>query len=255
MYKFLFLTYVFSLPLFSQVGIDNISPRDQQSLEYFFKYLINRTSLGYTLCGEKPCSIETFPCLSNAPPKHALKIFIRYPAYSIMKNGWTTWTKYKDHFNSENFVFRFIPQNNTLVLINKKATRKVIEDNIDLFHRYSNPSESLDYFLKQVCQPTDQDYFIKSNIILLGILLGYGRNNSLAFAQRGYLQNLKKFCLYGNSNCLNVIHDPGFISIQNGTNEIENKKILIKLRNAKKNIRDSFKNQQYFNTFTKIYSN
>ncbi|CUI16876.1 hypothetical protein PNK_1259 [Candidatus Protochlamydia naegleriophila] len=69
---------------------------------------------------------------------------------------------------------------------------------------------------------------------LLGILLGYGRNNSLAFSKTNYVQKLEPFELYETNNSLNFFMNPGFIMINNGTNENENEEIRQTFRLAKK---------------------
>jgi len=84
---------------------------------------------------------------------------------------------------------------------------------------------------------------------LLGILLGYGRNNALAFTQKSYVQSLEKFELDNSYQLLNLILNPGFVSIQNGTNEEENNQVRKVLQQAKKNIKKHFLMDCYFETF------
>ncbi len=186
-----------------------------------FNTFLNLSIIGYSLCGDKPASIETFPALAKIPLQYAVKIFAKHSAYSIVWNGIETWQSYSHLFPSKNFVFRFVPAYSTIVLINKRAALKVIEDNLDLFQKYSNSKQTAAEFLEEVCCPKDKDYMIRYNTALLGILLGYGRNNSLAFAKRSYVQKLERFKLYNTNDSLNVFMNPGFFIINNGTNEEE----------------------------------
>ncbi|WP_052354762.1 hypothetical protein [Candidatus Protochlamydia sp. R18] len=79
-----------------------------------------------------------------------------------------------------------------------------------MFQKHSNSNQNAAEFLKEVCCPKDRDYMIRYNITLLGILLGYGRNNSIAFSKRGYLQKLEGFQLYNANQSLNAFVNPGF---------------------------------------------
>lgn len=256
MYKLCFLAFLILVRTCYSYEIQNIPFEDKQTLDQFFNFIINRTSLGYTLCGEKPCSVETYPNLSRLPVRHAAKIFFKYPAYSTLVQGWKVWSQYAQYFPSKKFVFRHVPEYNTVILINKDAALIVIKENLDLFQKYTKLTLSADDFLQEVCLPKDKnkDYLIKYNTALLGILLGYGRNNSLAFTQKSYVQNLKKFEIDNSHQPLNLILNPGFASIQNGTNERENNKIKNTLQHAKRNIKESFQSKHYFETFIQIFT-
>jgi len=128
MHKFFFLALVILMRACYAYEIQDVSQENRQRLDQFFKFLITRTSFGYTLCGEKPCAIETYPMLSKTLSRYAVKIFFKYPGYSNLIQGWEVWSKYAKYFTSKNFVFRYVSEYQTFVLINKRATRKVIEE-------------------------------------------------------------------------------------------------------------------------------
>jgi hypothetical protein len=249
------ILFFFIIPFSSLAhpNIDKIPLEDRQKLEMFFDYLIHNSLIGYSLCGDKPISIETFPNLSKIPAKYAIKIFSKHPGYSILWRGWLIWQSYSHLFPSNRFVLRFIPKYSTLVLINKKSTRSVIEENLDLFQKYSNSNQTADEFLEEICCPKNKEYVVCYNSILLGILLGYGRNNAIAFSKRNYIQKLEPFRLYDHDD-LNAFMNPGFIAINNGTNEEENKQIRQILQTAKNNIQIAFKNGNFFRTFIDLFS-
>lgn len=256
MLKYLFLFFFVFFPFldWSHPNLKKIPLEDRQKLEKFFDYLIHNSIIGYSLCGEKPASIETFPTLSKIPPCYAIKIFAKHPGYSIVWNGIKAWQRNSHLFPSKNFVFRFVLAYNTVVLINKRATLKVIEDNLDLFQKYSHSNQSAAEFLEEVCYPKDKDYMIRYNTTLLGILLGYGRNNSLAFSKRSYIQKLENFKLYSANDSLNAFINPGFFIINNSTNEEENEKIRQTLRQSKRNIETSFKKGHYLESFIEFFT-
>lgn len=254
MLKFLFIYLFVFLPFlgWSHPNLEKIPLEDREKLERFFNFLMHRSIIGYSLCGEKPVSIDTFPALTKVPFRYAIKIFFEYSGYPILWNGIKTWQCYSHLFPSDLFVVRYISNYNTIVLINKRATLKVIEANLDLFQKYSNSKQTALEFLEEVCCPKDKEYLICYNITLLGILLGYGRNNSLAFTKRNYVQKLEPFELYETNNSLNAFMNPGFIMINNGTNENENEEIRQTFRLAKKNIESNFQNGNYLETFIRL---
>lgn len=256
MLKYLFVYFIAFHPFlgWSHPDLDKIPLEDREKLENFFDFLMHNSIIGYSLCGEKPASIETFPALAKIPPQYAVKIFAKHPGYSILWNGIKTWQRYSHLFPSNHFVFRYIPDYNTIVLINKREALKVIEANLDLFQKYSNSKQTAAKFLEEICCPRDKEYMIRYNITLLGILLGYGRNNSLAFAKRSYVQKLESFKLYKTNDSLNAFMNPGFIIINNGTNENENEEIRQKFRLAKKNIEANFQNRNYLKTFIQLFT-
>jgi len=253
-YSVLFLTIFFPFLGWSHPNLQKIPFEDKQKLEKFFDYLMHNSMIGYSLCGEKPTSMETFPVLAKIPLQYAIKIFVKHPGYSIVWNGIESWQSYSHLFLSKNFVFRFVPAYNTIVLINKMAALKIIKDNLDLFQKYSYTNQTAAEFLEELCYPKDKDYMICYDTTLLGILLGYGRNNSLAFAKRSYVQKLENFKLYNTNDSLNDFMNPGFFIINNGTNEEENKKIRQILRLAKYNIEVSFEKSHYFESFIDLFT-
>ncbi|WP_052354761.1 hypothetical protein [Candidatus Protochlamydia sp. R18] len=101
---FLYLILFFPFLGWSHPNLDKIPSKDRQTLENFFDYLIHNSIIGYSLCGEKPVSIETFPTLSKIPARYAVIIFTKHPGYSIVWNGIEIWQRYSHLFSSNNFV-------------------------------------------------------------------------------------------------------------------------------------------------------
>lgn len=251
--KYLFLFYIlFPLLGWSHPNIAKIPLEDRETLEKFFDFLIHNSIIGYPLCGDKPVSIETFPSLARIPTQYAIKIFSKHPGYSIVWKGIKTWEHYSHLFPSNNFFFRFVSAYNTIVLINKKAAFNVIKENLDLFQKYTNTNQNVTEFLQEVICPKDKDYMIRYHTTLLGILLGYGRNNSIAFTKKHYFQKLEGFKLYNSDDSLNAIMNPGFVIINNGTNEEENGKIRQTFRQAKQMIEASFEKGHYLENFVDL---
>jgi hypothetical protein len=252
-----FTVLCLSLPLsltgMSHQNIDKIPLEDRQKLERLFTYLFYHSEIGNTLYGEKPVTIEQTYLFGKTPPKYFFATFNECPGCYILLQGGKVWNRYNHLLSSKNFVFRYIPEYSTIALINKRAAKQVIEENIDLFQKYSNSNYTAQEFLDEVCYPKDKEYLGYYNDVLLGILLGYGRNNAIAFSNNSFIQKLERFSpenfISGISSCLPA----GFIIINNGTNEKENNKIRKMFKTAKANMLENFKEGSYLDNFIKVY--
>ncbi|WP_059359499.1 hypothetical protein [Parachlamydia acanthamoebae] len=253
MKNFLFYSSILQI-VFLQAYTSEVSQKDFQQLERFFDYLIHHSTIGYTLCGEKPVSIEQFYDLSKIPLPFILPAFFKRYTYSIERNGWNTWKQYAHLFSSKHFAFRFIAEYNILVIINKKAAKKVIEKNLDLFQKDSNSNLTANNFLEDLCHPKRIEYISARNPILLGILLGFGRNNAIAFTNRSPIQKLVPLHFSEWNRYLSTYLIPGCMVIDHKSNEKENKKIVQCFRNAQSNLQKAFKEKHYFETFVKLFT-
>lgn len=249
-----FFCILFSFLHGNTAQLESIDKKDYERLERFFNYIIHRSSIGYSLCGEKPLATESFINLTKIPSGHGHrlpKIIFEHYGYSILWNGWKCWERYAHLFPSQNFVLRFIEKMDTLVLINKSVCKTVIEENIDLFHKYLNTSETPKEILDKICYPKGNEEYLFKHTALLGILYGYGRNNSIAFASRSYIQKLEP---YTKNEFISPILGYGFITINNGTNEEENKSVIKIFENSKNAIQNKFNTNNNFKEFIKIYT-
>lgn len=240
---------MFSYPI-SAIEIPN---DDYEVLERFFDYLLHHTTLGYTLCGEKPVAIDTFPTIAQIPPQYAVKVLAECQGYSILWRGLEEWLRHSHKFSSEKFIFMYVADCNTIFLLNKVKTKEVIEKNLELFQKYWGSGFSADDILNHICDHSKKRCIIAPNQTLLGILLGFGKYNSVAFANASLIQKLEGFKLYDSDDSLNEYLNPGFLMINNGTNDQENNEVKSILRKGKRNIHKVFKNGQYFKTFIEIY--
>jgi hypothetical protein len=146
---------------FSEIQID-----DQKILREGFQSLLIHSCLGYTLFGDKPMSFELHPQLDEF---------------------WGVWSKYKPLFPSSKYLFTHFEWNGFpgVLLVNKSKFIECFEINKDLFISNYGPNievESLFFSLEQGEGETFRSLF--SNHALLGVLLGYGRNNALAYHKK-----------------------------------------------------------------------
>lgn len=252
MIRLFVITLAIIFELHSSVSPADIPQEDVERLELFFENLIKYSTLGYSLCGDKPVSIEHVPDLNHAPIIMASKGYFKYSWYSIIGLGWECWMKHADKFPSFNYCLRTSDDHHAIILINKRASLKVIAENIDLFHSLLNSHKSPEELLDELCQPKTMDV-LHSHQALEGILFGYGRNNAVAFTNRGNCQILKSFNLGSLYPGLSDHFGPGFRILSDQSNFEENARLRKSYENTKQKIRSSFHHKKYFEQFLIYY--
>ena len=139
-------------------------------------------------------------------------------------------------------------------MINKNSLLKKLIDNFDLFKTSKFFSQmTVKEIFNKICNPTDKEPLINNDITLTGILLGYGRNNSIAFGRRSFIQNLEPVIIGNDKFNPEAVINIGFMCIQNGTNELENKTVYKEMMTAKKKVEKEFNEKKYFNKFIRLY--
>ncbi|MFV0339604.1 MAG: hypothetical protein ACK5MA_03090 [Parachlamydiaceae bacterium] len=225
-----------------------------ERLELFFEDLIKYSTLGYSLCGDKPVSVEHVPQLTRVPIFLATTGYFKYSWYSIIGLGWDCWMKYAERFPSSNYCLRTSDDLHAIILINKKASLNAISENIDLFQKYLKTNKTPIELLEELCH-SEPCMILDSHPVLMGILYGFGRNNSIAFANAGHGQPLKFFnqgTLYiGLSDHFGV----GFRTLSDESNFKENNFLRTQYQTTKKKLRCSFHGDKYFEQFLYYYSN
>jgi hypothetical protein len=160
--------------------LENIPLDDKNKLEKFFKVLISQYSFGYTLLDVKPMTTESWPVG-----------FL--PAYLPLKNsyleeiedGLNLLKKYEHLIPIKKFIFsdRYVITSDGLIyheiyLINSKECRKIYLNFSTYFNGAPLPEEIL------LAHPSSQRSNIFQYHVLLGLLLGYGEQNSLLFQKK-----------------------------------------------------------------------
>jgi hypothetical protein len=189
-YFFIYLLSV-SYQLFTFENIDkrnfvknrlaSMQIKDKEELLFFFEEIIINDAFGYTLTGDKPMSFTTYSTNS--------KDILRDPSCAFLTQGEALWKQYSALFPSKNFVFKFqtfpTDDNHQIFLINRKAVIAVVEKNLDLFRQILGNTTTPDKLLEEL-ESNDRKIqeVLKHHEGLFGILLGFGRNNAMAFQKR-----------------------------------------------------------------------
>lgn len=196
--------------------IKEIPYEDRQKLERLFSHFLN-SSFGYVLFGDKPMALDAH--------------FIVTPWENVVElnycdgtfwNLWEVWEKYKNQFDSKNYLLfmELRPnkigsyQSGLIILINKHKFTNTILENLIIFEKILNKKINPEQFLSDI--ETGKISFeasIQKNETLLGLLLGYGKHNSIMFYHRGKI--LEYSCLesFGESHpLLRINHTPYFMA-------------------------------------------
>lgn len=202
MFKILIFTFLISNFLWGNSIKDNLVkiPSDhQQELRLLF-YRIFFTDDGvYTLCGDKPVSLSGDFIIT--PWENTLE---GVRCSGTFWKWWDIWGKYKDLFPSTKYLIIREPhtlnkqknidlKNDLIVLINKESFKNCINEHLSLFEALLNKKIDPKIFLEGL--ENNHLSFLESinhNEMILGILLGYGKNNASLFVKRN--RNSFEFC-------------------------------------------------------------
>ncbi len=164
--------------------------KDRKKLEFLFSQFISYDDFSYCLFGSKPMSLSGYPKPFIYSNWMSFRESIQ-PRYIKMHLAWKTWLKYRHHFQNPNFVIwkeksPWWKDEGIIILIaNKQKMNFVIqhyaEDFSSVLGEAASSAESL--LEKASKRPLFEDV-LKCHEGLIGILLGYGRNNAFLFHQR-----------------------------------------------------------------------
>lgn len=165
--------------LHTSCSIQNVPTRyslkEITTVEQMWKVLFLNSTFGYTLLGNKPVSTICWP----ANPLQNLKTSSILENCYIHKNI-DLWLNFSKEFPSYHYIFyysQFEFENekyHELVLINISAVNNLISKSNDAFLEYLNNSKDMKNFINSVLRSQNHE--------LIGILLGFGKNNSFQFS-------------------------------------------------------------------------
>lgn len=162
--------------------LESISSTEIQCLDRFFSAFFLNDDFSYTLFGDKPMSFSGIDKPNTSSETDPLSIGYRQVL--------DVFRKYRSKFLNKNYIFVLNEDSNgTFVyFINKSAFTNTIKTNIDIFVKEFGHNFNIAKFLEEVMK--EEKFFLE--IIhhhegVLGILLGYGRRNSMLFQRKADL--------------------------------------------------------------------
>lgn len=174
---------------------------DGVKLEKLFFSLIEEDHFGYTLFGDKPVS------LGGAFVRTPWQNFIELgQASELFWECWKCWENYKKNLKFTNYIFVIEEDviNNSdqsyllksIYFINKKELKKTIINHLDFFETILQKKVDPDIFIADIEKGKNSfSESINNNQALLGLCLGYGKQNSILFTIKDFI--LKEDALGG----------------------------------------------------------
>lgn len=202
--------------------IDQLNNQEKIHLRNFFRTLFFSSSFGYTIFGKKPMSIEVITLKSHLPDIENLEY--RNIEYCInfynLHKGWRIWKNKFGKDSLKGFSFISYPGitgsgNLEISIINHQNFVEVVSKHLNTFQsiikKKLDPKEILEEYVKgegEVFQ------IIHDHHGLLGILLGYGKDNAWQFLNNAPLSSLVDLKSLNFEN-MDEILPPNFGVIEN----------------------------------------
>lgn len=180
--RFIFLFLSLVMGCIQHPPVKELTELENQYLESFFKHLLETTPAGYVLYGEKPLASCHFKSVENTIPgteEHRNAVLFSQGIHVLKKLN----------IQSKNYPFVFFinePDSfQELILINKKAFKEIIRNNLSLFQYKLGPQVNEQNILDSVLSKG----LFRGHQALLGILFGFGIENSLTYERLNVLCN------------------------------------------------------------------
>ncbi len=177
--------------------------KDKRKLEFFFREMCFLEGWAYTLWGSKPVSIDNYTEPKEVirqnlkydtlktkilgcfwPPNWGIICYVCNPTQLKIKNGWNTLNKYSYLVDKSQFaLFSDCCDNATvsMTLVNKTALHNIVSIH---FKEFQPTLEKLSMDLDSLSDSQKLDTFLLETSLhdnLIGILLGYGKDNAHLF--------------------------------------------------------------------------
>lgn len=179
-----------SLLFLDQHGIEHtlsLSVEDKNRLFCLMHLLFAEDNFAYTLLGSKPVSWATyrepFPFVNFSRFRNSMTRYHR-----TLRLGWEVWLKYRHLFPPIIFLAessRRHPGSVSILIVNEEQFNRVVndykQDFQDVLHREITDGFQL---LKEAQNSSLIDDVLQGHQALIGIVLGYGRDNSWEFLAR-----------------------------------------------------------------------
>jgi hypothetical protein len=167
-----------------------IDQKDREILEPYFNALVTHQELGYVLLGEKPAILLGYVHhLSWKHPLYSLgSSHYFYKGNQLQKKAWEIWKKYSPQISDRFLVTEEVNPSSPLCanvfVIHRDLFCEVVNENREIFENILGRKITGEALYEQAKQTPLFSVLLKGNEALLGIILGYGKTNSMLFSQR-----------------------------------------------------------------------
>lgn len=154
----------------------SLSREDAAILDVFFRALIEDSEGGYVLFNQKPICINGVLLKKSrivTTPGHKMSV--------ALHQGLATWKNFAD--KQRNILiqsFSHPDDSQTLIILNKNIFLEIVRENLPLFRYVLGPTLTPEALLATI-QAESFDFYkiVKDNKALIGVILGFGLDNSL----------------------------------------------------------------------------
>jgi len=167
--------------------LNGIPERDREKIEFLFKFLVQRDTLGFVLFGDSKCLTFTGIPITHKEYFLPYKIEDGLHFQKKLKMAWYVWKRYESRFKHPNIIIceKYESIENEmhlqLFILDKKKLKVVLEKYRADFMEVLGDSFSPETFIVKLEKEKKLQPLIKYDEKLLGILLGFGRESSMLF--------------------------------------------------------------------------
>ena len=168
--------------------VQTLSQEQSFLLEGFLRRLMGSFS-GYVLYGDKPLAIEGHLLSDDTGAVYGIDEETPW-----LVKGMDFWQSLNIPAENKSHFFLIIKPTGMdyrhLLCINRKAFLRVVDENLPLFRYVLGPTLTAESLLQQLIHAKDDFYkVLKDDNVLLGILLGYGTQNSLLVSRAEFIRD------------------------------------------------------------------
>lgn len=165
-----------------------LSPQEKQDLTFFIGQVISFDYYPYTLVDYKPMSISNVIVEDTEDLLVFWREAFKKPRHQTLRRGYLVWEKYQSLFSSKKHIlinYSFLGKGRReIALICPKLCMATIQEHLDDFREIlGKPCTSEEVFWILTHPEHNDFYTIIDHTRLVGILLGFGRNNASLYEQ------------------------------------------------------------------------
>jgi FKBP-type peptidyl-prolyl cis-trans isomerase len=187
-----FFSYIFSLLYVLSSYAIELSPVQCCVLEDFFRTMLEGSEGGYVLFGKKPICINGYlieDTFLGENERHKISVYLR--------EGASIWKQTNNTKTDQNIIIHVYNREDSLatsyihvLFINKNLFLNTVQSSLPLFQYVLGPEITPESLLQKLVDPNEKFHSVlKNDKVLIGILLGYGVQNSLYVSR---IENLEE---------------------------------------------------------------
>ncbi len=165
-----------------------LSPQEKQDLTFFIGQVISFDQYPYTLVGYKPMSISNVIVEDTEDLLPFCREAFKRPRHQKMMRGYLVWEKYQSLFPRKRHIlidYSFMGKGRReIALISPKLCMTTIQEHLGDFQEILGRSCTSEGAFEILTHPEHHDFYaLIDHTRLMGILLGFGRNNAYLYEQ------------------------------------------------------------------------